>query len=491
MSTLKYLFCGAALVAILPGAAEAACSLSPAITRTPTIGSPFATGNRDVTLLSEQTSDNVRITGGCIDVQDLNINGIGSSTGDLTRSATLPAGTYPPDDPSDYFISGWYGGFSGKIWQMLRGSVDSPITAGGPMIALGQTQAIPSTNCSNNTANTGCNSTLLIQTVGTPASTMTTNGLTVYAETQSTLGGDGLTAAQAGNFVGVSSGGSTARGTGIFADGIRYSTSGKTNGAEISGTNDTDTDCGAASAIQISQCNALSVAARGPYFGSTIRRISAGIQLLPGNSNGGMRSGIVVTQDTVSEITFADYGSATTALFIAGTHTYGLKSTDTSGYYGFGTQTPTARVNIGGDISATNWSGGGIGLRADATTYTCTDCSGTVAFTAPYSFLAPTLAASSATTYTIATTLSVSPPVAGSNVTATNLYSAYFVGGVLLNDRIVLKNYTVATLPTCNAANKYAVVAVSDASAPTFNATVVGGGATPRSVMCDGTNWKL
>ena len=52
-----------------------------------------------------------------------------------------------------------------------------------------------------------------------------------------------------------------------------------------------------------------------------------------------------------------------------------------------------------------------------------------------------------------------------------------------------LKNYTVAALPTCNAGNKYALAAVSDANAPTYNATVAGGGAVAIPVMCDGTNW--
>lgn len=45
----------------------AACPQIPAINRTPTAGSPFATGNRDVTRMDTQTSDNVRITGGCVD----------------------------------------------------------------------------------------------------------------------------------------------------------------------------------------------------------------------------------------------------------------------------------------------------------------------------------------------------------------------------------------------------------------------------------------
>jgi hypothetical protein len=49
---------------------------------------------------------------------------------------------------------------------------------------------------------------------------------------------------------------------------------------------------------------------------------------------------------------------------------------------------------------------------------------------------------------------------------------------------------TVAGLPTCNAAAKAARRFVTDASAPTYNATVAGGGAVNVGVTCDGTNWK-
>jgi hypothetical protein len=49
--------------------------------------------------------------------------------------------------------------------------------------------------------------------------------------------------------------------------------------------------------------------------------------------------------------------------------------------------------------------------------------------------------------------------------------------------------YTVATLPTCNGGAEGTFAAVSDASAPTYNATVAGGGAVHIPVYCNGTNW--
>lgn len=64
---IKYALCAA--VALLGMAfvseANAACVPTVPVARTPTIGSPFA--NRGVTTLDTQTSDNVAITGGCVD----------------------------------------------------------------------------------------------------------------------------------------------------------------------------------------------------------------------------------------------------------------------------------------------------------------------------------------------------------------------------------------------------------------------------------------
>ena len=51
--------------------------------------------------------------------------------------------------------------------------------------------------------------------------------------------------------------------------------------------------------------------------------------------------------------------------------------------------------------------------------------------------------------------------------------------------------YTVATVPSASAAGVGAKSFVSDASAPSFGATVVGGGAVNVPVYSDGTNWKV
>jgi len=52
-------------------------------------------------------------------------------------------------------------------------------------------------------------------------------------------------------------------------------------------------------------------------------------------------------------------------------------------------------------------------------------------------------------------------------------------------------NYTVATLPSAATSGVGARSFVTDASGPTFGATVAGGGAVKVPVYSDGTNWKV
>ncbi len=48
----------------------------------------------------------------------------------------------------------------------------------------------------------------------------------------------------------------------------------------------------------------------------------------------------------------------------------------------------------------------------------------------------------------------------------------------------------ISALPTCNAGAEGTLYGVSDATAPTYNATLTGGGTVHIPVYCDGTNWR-
>lgn len=52
-----------------------------------------------------------------------------------------------------------------------------------------------------------------------------------------------------------------------------------------------------------------------------------------------------------------------------------------------------------------------------------------------------------------------------------------------------LPKFTVSTLPTCNATSAGTRVIVSDASGPTYNGTLTGGGSSNVNAVCDGSNW--
>jgi hypothetical protein len=63
-------------------------------------------------------------------------------------------------------------------------------------------------------------------------------------------------------------------------------------------------------------------------------------------------------------------------------------------------------------------------------------------------------------------------------------------GLVQMATATALKNTTVGALPACNAGSKFQSYVVSDANAPTYNATLAGGGAVVAVAVCDGLTWK-
>lgn len=121
----------------------------------------------------------------------------------------------------------------------------------------------------------------------------------------------------------------------------------------------------------------------------------------------------------------------------------------TTGNIGFGTSTPDAALTIAGNKSSAAWTTNGIGLRQESATYTDTSSSGTVGNTAINVLQQPTIAATTATTYTRASTLLIpSAPSAGANVTITNAFgldvnsTARFGGKVLFGGGQALSSAT-------------------------------------------------
>lgn len=69
------------------------------------------------------------------------------------------------------------------------------------------------------------------------------------------------------------------------------------------------------------------------------------------------------------------------------------------------------------------------------------------------------------------------------------LFSVNDAGVAVSSNGLQLPVTTVAALPTCNTAAKGLLYAVSDATSPTYNGTLTGGGAVSVPVYCNGSSW--
>jgi hypothetical protein len=60
---------------------------------------------------------------------------------------------------------------------------------------------------------------------------------------------------------------------------------------------------------------------------------------------------------------------------------------------------------------------------------------------------------------------------------------------IYLGGPLQVASYTVASLPTCNAAIVNSMLSVTDASGPTYNGSLTGGGTVHIPVFCNGAAW--
>jgi len=91
--------------------------------------------------------------------------------------------------------------------------------------------------------------------------------------------------------------------------------------------------------------------------------------------------------------------------------------------------------------------------------------------------------------------MQIKAAAAGTSGSSANALSNYFrvdsTGATIQNGALIFKTtpYTVSTLPTCNSTTAWYVYPVSDASSPTWNGTLSGGGSTKVLALCNGSNW--
>jgi len=166
-----------------------------------------------------------------------------------------------------------------------------------------------------------------------------------------------------------------------------------------------------------------------------------------------------VTSSTFNTPTFAASNSTTFTnaanVYISNAPTAGTNVTFTNSYalwvnngnvriddtLTLGGTTLAARLAVTGSISASAWGVQGIYTRVVGGTATDTSSSGTVNSVVMSSFGQNTVAASSVTTFTHASTVYIAnAPTAGSNVTLTNAYALYVAAGATRFDGVVGTN---------------------------------------------------
>jgi trimeric autotransporter adhesin len=144
-------------------------------------------------------------------------------------------------------------------------------------------------------------------------------------------------------------------------------------------------------------------------------------------STGGASSGVAAGNGTAAAPSISFSGDTDTGWYLAGADnlaaaTGGVERVriNQNGNLGVGSNSPDARLTLGGAMTAPAWTSSGIGIRQNSVTYTDSSSSGVVGFNYVNAFGVPNLAATSATTYTNASAFSLYPPTPGANVTLTN-----------------------------------------------------------------------
>src|SRR3989344_4612377 len=138
------------------------------------------------------------------------------------------------------------------------------------------------------------------------------------------------------------------------------------------------------------------------------------------------KAAILTTEGTYAALLGYDYG---------GGAAINLSLQRAGGNVGIGVDTsPSAHLQIDGNMSAAAWTTDGLAFDVNAATYTDTStaAAGTVATRTANSFGAPTFASTNAITVSDAFTLYVPKTVAGTNTTITRANSAYFEGNVAI-----------------------------------------------------------
>jgi hypothetical protein len=203
---------------------------------------------------------------------------------------------------------------------------------------------------------------------------------------------------------------------------------------------------------------------------------------------------------TLSVTTYYGLYLGTVATFGSGTLTvanrWGVYQNDAAannyfaGNVGIGTA-PAAALHLTLGERSANWFNNGIGIRYDASTFTDSGSSGTVALCGVHQIKAPTQTADVATTYTNASTLIVYDPTASTNVTMTTKNAITTFGGIRIyaNNAQTSIADSIRIVPNTGGTNSNIATITVGSMAASFTHTIPG--TTGTSTLGTGTNGQV
>ncbi|MDP9249493.1 MAG: tail fiber domain-containing protein [bacterium] len=227
---------------------------------------------------------------------------------------------------------------TGQLIRAIHGTDASPVTTIGPTVEISRNHNLDSADCDGNENDLPCSSALMVTSYGQATTTMQTTAIRAVAvsvsDDPSGIDAFGISAR------GLVAEGNVGVGGGAYLEGVRTTTAGFANGAEISPWNLTSTDC-TYSTTAFSQCIGIWVPSRGLAGSDT----SVAMQV---DDEGGSQFlyGIGFNPGAVKTTTIFDNSDSVNSIHIDGTHTYAFISTPTAGNVGIGTVTPTAVLQL-------------------------------------------------------------------------------------------------------------------------------------------------
>lgn len=385
---------------------------------------------------------------------------------------------------------GMFNNWPAHQYEITEGTSSSPVTTNGPTFKISRVENYGSSPCSGNPVDTECNAALLAEVTGLSTDFAQVTAVAGYATSTSTNGASN--AVIGGVFVGEVLGSGNGTGQGAYLEGRRNTSTGNVQGIELRVDNNTATDC-TVSYSGFSPCDDLWATYQGDGIHTTAGSSAIHIFKTSSSFNNGWHEGITFNNGSIVDYAFNDQSTGTTSVNIGSGHVNAIVAPNFT-LTGAGVITSPVTIQNGAA------SGGEIlGADVNATTRTVNVRKLGKIVAPTYDNTSAPVAVISADDDSGLVKLQIGGSLGSSSVTAATevdilaAATPNTLGGTVIarvtTTGLQIPNTTVSALPTCGASQKGYWNAVSDATAPTYNAALTGGGTISVPVYCNGTSW--